>query len=451
MLRAALLVLLCALAGQKDAPIARGKGGMTVARVALEATVLERFAYAESGRELLDLFIKTRLLDTLAAQRKVRVTDAEVSQRWKELEKRSQASGQTLADQIQRQHLTTEQFREFLRLALVQEKLAREALGMPEGSEVSGDKQEVWLQQEIAARGLEILTPSAGLEGALARCGELTVTRAEFARFLLERLNREELRESAWHLLLLAAIEKRMPDLAPEARARAIEDEIERRRRKHLVEYPKITFEQRLGATGRTLESLQRDPSVAIAALTRLWVDRSAGPEGLRSTFEKEREVFEARYGEAVRAALLLRVAGRFVNDLCPRTFEQAEDELGKLAPGLHSQAEFSAAVAKQSEEPNTRKQQGDLGWVTRGDGRIPHELREALFQLLDTGGTIPEGGRLLGPLRLDRGVALLWATARRASPGWEEMSERVHEELRRRFIEELMPQDSVELLFPAQ
>ena len=45
-------LLLCALAGQKDAPIARGKGGVTVARVALEATVLDRFAYAESGREL---------------------------------------------------------------------------------------------------------------------------------------------------------------------------------------------------------------------------------------------------------------------------------------------------------------------------------------------------------------------------------------------------------------
>jgi len=451
MLRAVLLVLLCALAGQKDAPIARGKGGLTVARGALEASLLERFGYSEDGRELLDLFLKARLLDTLAAQRGVRVTETEVAQRWKELEKRSQASGQTLSDELQRRHLTPEQFREFLRLALVQEKLAREALGIPAGSEISGDKQEVWLQQEIGARGLELLPPSAGLEGALARCGELTVTRAEFARFLLERLAREDVRESAWHLLLLAAIDRRMPDVAPEARARAIDEEVERRRKKHEAENPKITFEQRLGATGSTLDGLRRSPAVAIAALTRLWVDRTAGAEGVRSTFEKEREAFEARYGEAVRASLLLRVAGRFVNDLCPRTFEQAEDELGKLAHELHSQAEFGAAVGKQSEEPNTKKQQGDLGWVTRGDGRIPHELREALFHLLDTGGTIPEGGRLLGPVRLDRGVALLWASARRPSPSWEEMSERVHEELRRRFIEELMPQDSVELLLPDQ
>jgi len=105
--------------------------------------------------------------------------------------------------------------------------------------------------------------------------------------------------------------------------------------------------------------------------------------------------------------------------------------------------------VGKQSEEPNTKKQQGDLGWVTRGDERVPGELREALFHVLDTGGTIPETGRMVGPVRLASGCALLWVSERRASPAWEEMSERVHEELRRRFMADLMPLESVELLIP--
>ncbi len=451
----ALLTVLGALAGPPDgrheeALAARGKDGLTLTRAALESTLLERYGYSESGRELLDLFLKTRLLDSLAAERRVRVSEDEVTRRWQELERRSKALGQTLADEIKRRNLTPPQFREFLRLALVQEKLARTALGLRDGAEVSGDQQEIWLQQEIGKRGLEFLPPAAGTAGTMARCGEISVTRAEFAAFLLGRLGREEVRESAWHLLLLAAIEKRMPDLSAAARARALEEELGRRRRKHESEYPAITFEQRLGATGRTLESLGRDPSLAIAALSRLWVDRTAGAEGVRSTFEREREAFEARFGEAVHAALLFRVAGRFVNDLCPRSFEQAEDELGKLAAKLETQADFVAQVAKLSEEPRTRKEQGDLGWVTRGDARLPLQLREALFHLLDTGGTIPAGGRLLGPVRLDSGCALLWASERRASPSWEEMSERVHEELRRRFLEELMPKESVELLLPA-
>ena len=118
---------------------------------------------------------------------------------------------------------------------------------------------------------------------------------------------------------------------------------------------------------------------------------------------------------------------------------------------GLHTQADFAVEVARLSEEPATKKQQGDLGWVTRGAARVPGQLREALFRLLETGGTIPEGGRLIGPVRLDSGVALLWASERRPSPSWEEMSERVHEELRRRFLEELMPKESVELVDPRE
>jgi hypothetical protein len=454
MLRAVLLVA-SALAPDGPAPsqgevVARARGGATLERAALEATLLERYAYGETGRELLDLLLKARLLDALAAAGGIRVGEGEVTRRWKELEKRSLAGGQALADEMQRRRLTPEQFREFLRLAILQERLTRAELGIPERSEVSGDQQEIWLQQEIGARGLEILPPARGLDGILARCGEVRVTRAEFATFLRERLGAGDVLETAWHLLLLRAIEQRMPDLAPAARERALDEELARRRRKHAAEFPSISFEQRLGATGRTLAGLRADPSVAIAALSRLWVDRTSGADGLRRTFEAEREAFEARYGEAVRAALLFRLAGRFVNDLCPRTFEQAEHELGALAGRLAGRAEFAAEVARLSEEPVTRKQEGDLGWVTRGDARVWRELREALFHHLETGGTIPEGGRCLGPVRLESGatgVALLWASEVRPSPGWEEMSEHVHEELRRRFLESLVPRDGVELV----
>jgi len=453
MLAALLLSLGVALAPQVKAetPAARGKAGLTVTAGALRETLMERFGYSETGRGLLDLFLKARLLDTLAAQRGIRVSDAEITQRWQELEKRSKASGQSLSDEIERRNLTPLQFRDFLRLALVQEKLTRAALGRSGGREVSGDEQEIWLQQEISQRGLEVLPPAAASDGILARCGEIAVTRAEFSQFLFERLQRDDLMESAWHLLLLQGIEKRMPDLAPAARERALDEEMARRRRKHDASYPTISFEQRLGATGRTFEGMKRDPSVAIAALSRLWVDRTAGPEGVRSTYEKERELFEGRYGEAVHAWVLFRVAGRFVNDLCPRTFEQAEDELRKIGARIGSEEEFRSQVARLSDDPNTRKRGGDLEWVSRGTGNVPAEIREALFHPLETGSTIPPGGKLIGPVRLSSGCALLWASELRASPSWEEMSERVHEELRRRFLEEVMPRDSVELLIPRE
>lgn len=440
-------MLLAPTPDAQGAPAARGKGGSTLTRAELETVLLERHAYSENGRELLELFLKSRLLETLAAARGIRVKEGEVDRKLAELERTSKAMGQTLADEIKRRNLTPAQFRDFLRLALVQEHLARAALKLPPNQEVSGDQQEIWLQQEIATRGQELLPPVRGLEGALLRCGEITVTRAEFAAFLRERLSRETVKESAWHLLLARAIEQRMPDLAPEARARAIEQELARRREKHAQEFPQITFEQRLAATGRSLETLSSDPSVAIAALSRLWVDRTAGPEGLRAAYEAERELFEARHGEAIRASLLFRVAGRFVNKLCPRTFDEAERELAEMAAKCPDLATFTELVARHSEEPGSKKARGDLGFVTRGETRVPAEIREELFKIVDQGGTIPPRGMKLGPVRLNSGVALLWAVERRPSPSWEEMSARVHEELRRRFLEELMPMDSVELL----
>lgn len=451
-LLALLMTALLAAPPVPQAVAARGKNRVEIVRADLEDVLLDRHGYSENGRELLELFLKARLLEQLAAREGIRVGEAEVDRRWKEIERQARASGGGLAAEIQSRGLTPGQFRDFLRLAVVQERLTRKALGLRDDAAVTGDQQELWIRQEIQTRGLELLSPTeAATSGIVARCGEVSITREEFAGFLLDRLGRDSIEETAWHLLLEHALEKRMPDLAAEARRQAVEAEIARRRAKHEVEYPGVSFEQRLAATGRTLDQLRHDPSVAIAALSRLWVDRTAGPEGVRSVYEKERAWFEARHGEAVRAALLFLVAGRFKNDLCPRNFEEAERDLERLKDRCRDAQAFTELVARFSEEPGSKKQGGDLGWVTRGETRLPVELREAMFQLLDTGGTIPDGGRLLGPIRLDSGVALLWLAGRRPSPGWEEMSERVHEELRRRLIEDVMPRESVELVTRAE
>jgi hypothetical protein len=437
----------------KDPVVARGKNGLELKRSELEEALLERFGLSQTGRELLDLLLKSRLLEQLARENGLTVSDADVARRWDELEKRARAAGEKggLAGEIEESGLSQSQFREFLRLSLVQERLTRAALGLDPSAEVPGEKQEIWLEQELARRGFEILPPpwkdAAGSAGIVARCGDVVIARDDFASFLAARLPREDVRETCWHLLLLAAIERRMPDLAPRALERAIDAEIERRRARHALEYPAITFEQRLGATGKTLELLRREPSVRIAALTRLWVDRTAGPEGLRQAYEKERALFEGRFGEAVRAHMLFRVAGRFVNDLCPRTFEDAEDELEEFGQRARSLDEFTALVERFSEEHSTKKQKGELGWVTRADPRVPAAISAAIFDLRDSGGKIPPGGRLVGPVRLDSGAALLWVSELRATPSWEEMAEHVHEELRRRFVEELLPRGELELL----
>ncbi len=426
---------------------ARGKG-LEVTTGELERVLLERYAMNEQGRELLELLVRTKLLELLAREGRIEVTDEDIARRWSELDRAARASGESrgLSGELEERGVSIADFRETLRLQIVLERLARAALGRSERASVSGDEQEVWLTQEISERGLERPAPPWP-DGVVARCGKLEVGAAEFGVFLRKRLPRDEVSETAWHMLLLKGIEKRMPDLAPEARERAVEGEIQRRRKRHEAEFPAITFEQRVGASGRTVELLRADPSIQIAALTHLWVDRATGAEGLRKTYEAERSYFEGYFGRAVRTHMLFLVAGRFVNELQKRTFEDADLELARIAERVGNLDDFVALSGELSEEPTVRSSRGDLGWVTRDNPRVPAPIRKAVFEHVERGAAIPAGGRLLGPVRLDAGSVLLWISELRESPSWEGMAEIVHEELRRRFVEDVMPQAAVELV----
>ncbi len=426
--------------------VARGDG-LTVSVAELEPVLLERFAFSREGREILRLLLSAEVLDRIGRERGLRIEEREVDARWEQLDREIQAAGERtgLRGQIAAQGLGEVEFRDYLRLSLLHERLTRQDLGLAADRPVTGEQQEIWLEQEMNRRGLETLQPPWP-DGVVARCGDVRIGLARFATFLRERLPRDQVKEACWHLLLLEGIERRMPQISPEALDRGLDDEVQRRRLRHAAERPELSFEAYLAAQGRSLQGLRKDPSVRIATLSRLWVDRTEGEVGLRGTYERERELFEGRFGEALRAHLIFLVASRYKNQLNPRTFEEAEEQLAELANDLGGTEDFAALAARVSEEPQSRERGGDLGWITRG-GDLPAALRDALFARFDLDRKLPAQGLRVGPVRLDTGCALLWISGHRESPSWEEMSEHVHEELRRRFLLDVMPESKVELL----
>ncbi len=441
-----------ASAASPDQPgqaVARGKD-LLLFDAELEEVLLERFGLAPDGRELLRLLLNARMLDHLAREQGLVISAKDIDLAWGRLDREIKASGEAggLAKEIEGQGLGREEFRQFLRLSILQERLTREALGIPAGKEVTGAQQEIWLDDQLTGRNLEILTPPWA-DGHVARCDSFAVTVEEFGRFLRQRLPRDEIEETSWHLLLLEGIHRRMPDIAPEALERAVDSELDRRRQRHAMDNPGLGFEELLGAQGRSLETLRRDPSVHIAALSHLWVDRTFGDEGLRATFEQERARFEGLFGKAARTHLMFLVASRHRNELNPRTFDEADQELARMLANVGNTDDFAALVRSFSEEPKTREAGGELGWVTRDDPRVPPVLRDALFRFVDGGASVPPEGTPLGPLRLDGGCAVLWVSGLRKSPDWERMAEHVHDDLRRRFIEETLVRSEVQLLSP--
>ena len=435
--------------------VARGRG-LTLSRDEIVPVLLDRFAMAAPGRDLLKLLMSSKVLDQIGREEGLTISDEVITRRWREIDQQVRAGGseEGIEGEIAARGISPAEFRDYLRLQLLQEELTRRALGLSADAMVSPDMQEVWLGETLAKRGHRDLPPPWA-NGVVSECGDIQVTTAELGNELLSKLDDTDVRETAWHMLLLESLEKRMPDLSAEARLGVLKKELERRRLKAETQAARqgqgVSFEEILKARGTSLDALARDPSVAIAALTRLYVDRNEGEDGLKRTFHAERDYFEGRFGTALRTHAIFLIAGEFKNEFVTRTFQEADAEIGKLRDQIKSLEEFRAFATRYSEDPGSRAKSGELGWVPRSGPGFPVELASALFDYYDglpaDAKVLPAGGTMIGPVRFESGSALLHVSSIRPTPGWEEMRDIVHEELRRRLIEDLMPVDAIEVV----
>jgi hypothetical protein len=453
-----LLVLLLMLCGpwlgagaQKPEPVAARAGDATLSMAELEALLLDRHWLTQDGRDILRHLVQTRLIDKLGAEAGVAVAQREVNALWDKLDRDAKKSGVEggMSAELVRTGMTAEEFREVLRLQILQQILTRRALGLAKDAYVSGDQMSVWIDAEFEKRGLVVLEPPWS-DGVVAACGDVSVTVGSFARLLAQHLPLDDVKKAAFHALLLRGIEARMPDLSAEARAAAIEGEIAQRRAGVAADpaYRGLSFEDLLKTQGMTLAGLRRDPAVLIAALAQLWVDRKYDADALRAAYEGERSFYDDRFGEALRLHALFLRAAKFRNKWNPRTFEEAEEELGKLKERLVDLPAFVEHARSLSEDPGTKESGGDLGWVTRGNDQVPPSVRAAAFTWIEAGGDadrrIGASGVLLGPVRLENGVVLAWLSARRDGPGWDDMRAHVHRELRARFLKSVLSEADV-------
>jgi hypothetical protein len=420
--------------------------GLVLTRAELDPVLVRRYAMTGEGRSALDHLLKTRLLERMARERHMEIGDEEVQARVEELDRQLRDSGERdgLRGQLRSNGVDETEFRRLLRISLIQEKLCREALGLAPEAPLSGDQQELWIEEEMSGRGLDA-PPPPWKDGVAGRCGDLSVTAAEYQEKLAKSLSPEDVRETCYQILLAKGIRARMPDLSQEAQDRAIHAEIERRRRKAESDpaYRDVPFEKLLSTQGLSIELLELDPAVWVTALSQLWVLRSHTEDDLRRIYNEERARFDGAFGEAVRARVLFLTASEIETPSSPRTFDQAEAQLEELAPSLRTEDAFEAAARRHSEDSRTRQHGGELGWLRRvGEGL--EELRGTVFDDLREHGPLPPGGRLAGPVRVDGGVVLVWLGEHRTAPSWEEMREHVQTELRRRLLEDVLPRESL-------
>ncbi|MFT5199419.1 MAG: hypothetical protein ACI87O_002088 [Planctomycetota bacterium] len=413
----------------------------------LDQLLLRRNGLTPVGRAALREIIDLKVLGHLAKERGVVVSQSQLNRRWSQIEREVVASGEAgnMAEFLESKGVNRETFRQYLELSLIQESLTLKALGLPEGSEINAEKQQLWLESEMEALGYEEM-PAFWEGGLVCTLGPITVTTAEFGQHLRDQLEVKDIRQACYEALLLKKIRARFPDLAPSAEAQAIEGEIHQRRQdvEANPRYEGVKYEELLQAQGISPKSLQMDPALRSAALSRLWVARTCDDACLREFYAAERENFDGHFGEGVETFAILLKAAQVKNEMNPRTFEEAENTLEELRGDIKGLEDFKRIAGVRTDDVNARAAGGLIGWVRRRTAGVDPAIRQAVCDGLDaTPGQVQ--GTIIGPVRVQGGVVMICLGLRAPAPTWEIMSINVQRELRRRFMVEQLPPTELE------
>lgn len=442
-------------AGRAVGPLA-GSGGLLAGELGivtfaqLDEVLIWRDGRSSDGEAALRQLLELRTLKLLAEQQNIVITDEALLERFEELDAQARQDGVTggLAQYIKDTGVEPAEFREYLRLAMIHETLTRAAFNIDADKDVTGDQQQLWLEQTLTSRGY-VAKPHPWAGGVVCTSGDLTITREEFAVHLRKQIDREDKDEAIYLILLERAVRARMPEVSDEGVAAALDREIQRRTEEAESNplYQGASYEQLLDARGLSTASLRHDPAIRASALAYEVVDRANDDAALRAFYAKESVYFDGRFGESVQVRMVFKNATERADDPLRPSFVEIEEEMRDLAAAIGSPEEFLRVVEIHSQNRDTRENDGILGRMTRHTAGAPQTLRDAVFEAVDAakateGGTID--GVIIGPIRVPTGVMIAMLSDRRPAPRWDVMKEHVHHDLRRRFLEETLMRASV-------
>ncbi len=419
--------------------------GLDIRQEDVDARLVKRWGATDRGKAVLEQLVDDTCVDLEARRRGVSVTDEEVTAYVRHVDEtiRKQTGNlRSIEDVYKEQRTTPAEFAQVAHEYLVRQKMAAEDLGSKPGEEVPEHRLKLWLS--TIRRRLGVVT--SGLpDGTLARIGEAaSIDRARFGRALRERLGDADVKSARAELVLDAARRHAIAEAGIVVTDADVAAEMARVRAR-FADDPRVrgtglTFDQFLRQTrGTTEEEFAKDPTFRDSIAMDRLLSRGITDADVRKRWEENRDA----YGERALVRQIYVPAGDEGDKFHMRSFKEAfELALRAKAAVLEAAGRTGGAgagkplpdaltaVAKQFEQDaQQRSTAGEpVAWtrvVTAGED----ELTRSVFE--------GEIGTLVGPVRSRVGYHLLVVEERRPAPAYDEVKDRVREDLLRKALAE--------------
>jgi hypothetical protein len=354
----------------------------------------------DRGQQAVEQLVAVTITRQAAEARKLMPAEADVRAFWNELQEQLRAAGRRPEDIPAVRNTGEAQWLADLAVQLAQERLVRQELGLEADEKVSGDMMTLWLQEQRKS-ALVVNDPDLLPAGAVARVGATEIPLIELGMLLLRTAEDDERDRFVKQVVYLAALEAAARKDGLQVTAADLDAAVQKHKDDAAKDprYRGVTYENLLKAEGLTPQSI-RDLRVFRGQILLEKLARARfRDDDLTTELQNEREAVLDRHGARRRLGLIYLRAVDEPNPLVPRTFADAESELGKARERLQKEP-FDAVARVVSEHGATKAQGGDAGWHRRRSERLPAAVLAAAFA--------QAAGEVSPPIRVEDGVTLV-------------------------------------------
>jgi len=389
-----------------------------------ESYIAFRFGKDSLGKDALDYLIRDVVLTKEIERRGIVISPEDLQKAIATMETQLKLqTNHTLDEELASKGMDRATFESIYKKQIACERMVRADLALSAADALRPEQQELWLQEKVKNANVK----KDGLKaGTAAMIDSASIYTKDVGHTIRLKLSKTDARDAIRACLGIRIIE----EAAKAAGIVTTKDDLNaaiERRRERFAKNPLVagvSFEQFLNARGFTIDDLLADSALRAEALLWKLALQQFPDEEVDKRYQSNKDHFDGLYGEQRKLSWILIIAGEFKNALIPKSYEEADKELKDMLPLLTSAEEFGRKASIYSRHEDSRKRNGEIGWLNRRDANFDARLLAFAFAK-DT-----PVGKAAGPIHTDQGSALVFVHAIKPAPEPAVMRRHVRTEL---------------------